>query len=103
MYKRQLIESLDKAVKAGSDWQAEYRLVNFDDGPRTVRCFAHPMVDGGGQVIEFVGTVMDITEAKRVEDAIQRSEALLAEGQRLRDVYKRQSQRLNFPRPLSVM
>jgi PAS domain S-box-containing protein len=64
----QLAESLEKAVAARGEWQAEYRLVNFAGGARAVRCMAHPIVDGAGQVLEYVGTVMDITEQRRAEE-----------------------------------
>jgi hypothetical protein len=36
-----------------------------------------------GDIREFVGTVIDITERKLAEEAIRRSEAYLAEAQRL--------------------
>src|ERR1700675_1134415 len=36
-----------------------------------------------GQVIEVIGTTMDVTERKRVEDSLRRSESHLAEAQKL--------------------
>ena len=64
----QLAESLETAVRTRSDWEAQYRLVNFADGMRAVHCMAHPILDGAGQVLEYVGTVMDITDQKRAEE-----------------------------------
>ncbi|MGV2293596.1 PAS domain S-box protein [Trinickia sp. YCB016] len=63
-----VLESLEKSVREGSDWEAEYRLVNFDTGVRTVRSLAHPILDLSGQAIEYIGTVIDVTEQKRAED-----------------------------------
>jgi PAS domain S-box-containing protein len=63
-----LADTLEKAVGARGDLRVEYRLANFADGPRSVRCMAHPILDGSGQVLEYVGTVMDITEQKRAEE-----------------------------------
>jgi len=40
-------------------------------------------MDASGQIIEVIGTVIDVTERKRVEDSLRRSESHLAEAQRL--------------------
>ncbi|MGF6755724.1 PAS domain S-box protein [Paraburkholderia sp. GAS42] len=63
-----IVESLGKAVREGSDWEAEYRLGNFDTGVRTVRSVGHPVLDRSGQAIEYIGTVIDVTEQKRAEE-----------------------------------
>ncbi len=63
-----VLESLGRAVREGSDWEAEYRLVNADTGVRSVRCLAHPVLDRSGQVVEYIGTVIDISEQKRAEE-----------------------------------
>jgi PAS domain S-box-containing protein len=39
--------------------------------------------DASGQITEVIGTVMDVTEWKRVEDSLRRSESHLAEAQKL--------------------
>jgi PAS domain S-box-containing protein len=63
-----VLESLGKAVREGSDWEAEYRLRNFDTGVRTVRSVGHPILDRSGRPIEYIGTVIDVTKQKRAED-----------------------------------
>ena len=63
-----VLESLGQAVNEASDWEGEYRLVHFDTGVRTVRCLAHPILDRSGQAIEYIGTVIDVTEQKRAEE-----------------------------------
>jgi PAS domain S-box-containing protein len=40
-------------------------------------------MDESGEITEVVGTIVDVTERKRTEEALQRSEAYLAEAQRL--------------------
>ncbi|MFM0062434.1 PAS domain S-box protein [Paraburkholderia aspalathi] len=60
-------ESFTEAVHEGSDWEVEYRLGNFDTGVRTLRSVGHPVLDRSGQVIEYIGTVIDVTEQKRAE------------------------------------
>jgi len=41
------------------------------------------VMDESGEITEVVGTIVDVTERKRTEEALQRSEAYLAEAQRL--------------------
>jgi PAS domain S-box-containing protein len=43
----------------------------------------HPVLNDAGEVVQLIGTTMDITERKRNEEALRRSEAYLAESQRL--------------------
>jgi signal transduction histidine kinase len=53
---------------------------------RIVAQFLHAVAYGvqkDGEFVELVGTVRDVTEWKRVEEVIRRSEAFLAEGQKL--------------------
>ncbi|WOD13907.1 PAS domain S-box protein [Paraburkholderia kirstenboschensis] len=62
-----IVESFTKAVRDGADWELEYRLRNFDTGVRTLRSVGNPVLDRSGQVIEYIGTVIDVTEQKRAE------------------------------------
>ncbi|WOD13684.1 PAS domain S-box protein [Paraburkholderia kirstenboschensis] len=62
-----VLESWGKAVREGSDWETEYRLGNFDTGVRTIRSVGHPIHDRSGQVVEYIGTVIDVTEQKRAQ------------------------------------
>jgi PAS domain S-box-containing protein len=61
------VECFTKAVREGSEWEVQYRLRNFDTGVRTLRSVGHPVLDRSGQVIEYIGTVIDVTEQKRAE------------------------------------
>ena len=69
-----IVAKMEETLREGREWNSEYRLVNFAAGPRTVRCVAHPIRDGAGRVLEYVGTAMDITEQKRAEDELRTSE-----------------------------
>jgi len=78
--------NLEKALQEGLEWDGEYRLINFADGPRTVRSMAHPVEDRSGRVVEYIGTVVDITEQKRAERELRTSELERARAeQALRD------------------
>jgi formate hydrogenlyase transcriptional activator len=76
-------EQLDRAIRDKADLEVDMRIVHPITGIRNIRSTGHAVVDTRGDLREMVGTVIDITEHKRAEEAIRRSEAYLAEAQRL--------------------
>ena len=50
---------------------------------RDIHVVSHPVLSPCGDLIEFTGTVIDVTERKRAEEELRRSEAYLAEAQKL--------------------
>jgi PAS domain S-box-containing protein len=57
----------EKAVREKVDVSAEYRILLPDGTVRHVSASGHPLLDEGGELLEFVGTVVDVTERKRSE------------------------------------
>jgi PAS domain S-box-containing protein len=76
-------EELRKSIRDKADFEVDMRIVHPATGIRNIRSTGHPVVDTRGDLREMIGTVIDITEHKRAEAAIRRSEAYLAEAQRL--------------------
>ncbi len=66
-----------------ADSEADLRIVLPDGRIKHLHTLAHPVMDASGQIIEVIGTTMDVTERKRAEDSLRRSESHLAEAQRL--------------------
>jgi PAS domain S-box-containing protein len=66
-----------------TDSEADYRIVLPDGRIKHLHTIAHPVMDASGQIVEVIGTTMDVTERKRVEDSLRRSESHLAEAQKL--------------------
>jgi PAS domain S-box-containing protein len=75
-------KAIERASQDGKDFDHEYRLVMPDRSVKHVHVVAHAFNDQSGG-IEFVGAVTDITESKRAQEALRRSERNLAEAQRL--------------------
>ncbi len=75
-------ETIDRASQDGKDFRHEYRLVMPDGAVKHVDVVAHALSDQSGR-IEFVGAVMDVSDRKRAEEELRRSEGYLAEAQRL--------------------
>jgi PAS domain S-box-containing protein len=81
---RPLIEAvMERAVCEKRGSHAEFRIVLPDATVRFIRGIGDTIVDQSGTLLEFVGTLVDITERKRAEDELRHTAACLAEGQRL--------------------
>jgi PAS domain S-box-containing protein len=75
-------ETIDRASRDGEDFDHEYRLLLPDGAVKYVHAVAHAKKGASGS-IAFVGAVTDVTSAKETERQLRRSEAYLAESQRL--------------------
>jgi PAS domain S-box-containing protein len=76
-------ESARRAKFKKVDEEVDYRIVHPGGAVRDIHSIGHPVFSPSGDLIEYTGTVIDITERKRAEETIRRSEAYLAEAQRL--------------------
>jgi PAS domain S-box-containing protein len=56
------------------DEEVEYRVVHPGGAVRNIHSIGHPIFSPSGDLIEYTGTVMDITEHKRAEEELRRSE-----------------------------
>src|SRR6266480_3066796 len=70
----------DKAVREKADFETDYRIVHPSGAIKDIHAVGHPVRDETGHLVEFVGTVIDITESKRSEEALRASEQV-ARGQ----------------------
>ncbi|HVH87479.1 MAG TPA: sigma 54-interacting transcriptional regulator, partial [Terriglobales bacterium] len=75
------------------DEEVDYRIVHPGGAVRDIRSIGHPVFGPSGDLIEFTGTVIDITDRKRAEDALrvlsrdlQESKAKLEEAQSIAHV-----------------
>lgn len=80
-----LVERWKSSVASGSATAAgaEARMRRFDGAYRWFLFRANPLRDESGNIVKWYGTSTDIDDRKRAEEQLRRSEAFLAEGQRL--------------------
>jgi len=76
-------ETLDRAARERKAFDFEHRLLMPDGSVKYIRVGGHPSTKDESGHCEFVGAVTDITESKRVEESLRRSERYLEEAQRL--------------------
>ena len=70
-------ESTERAKRKKSDEEVDYRIVHPGGTVRDIHSVGHPVFGPSGDLIQFTGTVIDVTERKRAEEELRRSEAEL--------------------------
>jgi len=67
-------ELIQTAIREKAEWETDYRIVHPDGPIRDIHVVAHPVLSTSADLVEFVGTVIDVTERKRAEEERRRSE-----------------------------
>jgi signal transduction histidine kinase len=64
-------EHFKTAIREKVDFDVVYRIVHSGGEIREIQSIGHPVFGPSGDVVEFVGTVMDVTERRRAEEERQ--------------------------------
>jgi PAS domain S-box-containing protein len=67
-----LSEAVEKAGRDKSEFELDYRFVRPSGEIRDIHVVGHPVLSPSSDLVEFVGTVMDVTERKRAEQERER-------------------------------
>jgi PAS domain S-box-containing protein len=78
-----LLDYWQAALASGTNVDVEARMRRFDGQYRWFLFRASPLHDESGKIVKWYGTNVDIEDRKRADEELRRSEAFLAEGQRL--------------------
>ena len=74
--------TLDEAIRGHRGFEVDYRIIRPDGSIRFHHGSGRPAITKSAD-LEFVGTVLDVTERVHAEEQLRRSEAYLATGQRI--------------------
>jgi PAS domain S-box-containing protein len=77
------LKAFHHAIETGTSYEAVHRVRRSDGEFRWHRERGEPLRDREGRIIQWYGLSIDVDEAKKAEDRLRRSEAYLAEAQRL--------------------
>jgi PAS domain S-box-containing protein len=61
-------ECFRKAIREKLDFDHGYRIVRPGGDLREIQVIGHPVLSPSGDVVEFVGTLIDVTERRRAEE-----------------------------------
>jgi PAS domain S-box-containing protein len=71
--------AVGEAFRARSDFVVDFRIVLSGGGIKHVHKIGHPVLDNAGAVVEWVGTIVDVTERKHAEEEHDRVRRLESE------------------------
>jgi PAS domain S-box-containing protein len=73
--RQSIAEKFERATHEGAGFELDYRYRPPGGEFRDIHQVGHPVLSPSGDLVEFVGTLIDVTERKRAEDKIREQEA----------------------------
>jgi PAS domain S-box-containing protein len=75
--------AVDRAISEKSDYDVEVRILLPDGTVKYIHNVGHPVLNASGEVVQFVGSSMDISASKQAEEALRQAQADLARVSRV--------------------
>ena len=75
----QVVEYIEGAVRERQDYSVEFRIVLPDGTVKYINELGHPVLSASGELLEVVGTQLDVTERKRAEEERERMRQMEAD------------------------
>jgi PAS domain S-box-containing protein len=66
-------EALSRAIREKADFDVDFRIALPDGSIKHIHSVGHPVVNGDGDVIEMIGTHLDVTEQYAAKAALQKA------------------------------
>jgi PAS domain S-box-containing protein len=67
-----IAEVIERAVRGREDFEFDYRIIHPGGEIRDSRSFGHPILDPSGNLVEYVGTIIDVTDRRQAENERER-------------------------------
>jgi signal transduction histidine kinase len=77
------MEMAETAEREKRGYEFDYRIVHPGGEIRDIHTIGHPVFNSSGDIVEYVGTVIDVTERKRAEEALREAQSNLARVSRM--------------------
>jgi PAS domain S-box-containing protein len=71
--RRRNVEAASRAIREKADFEIDFRVALPDGSIRHIHSVGHPVVNGEGEVLELIGTHLDVTEQHAAKEALQRA------------------------------
>ena len=67
------VEAASRAVREKKDFEVDFRVALPDGSTKRIHTVGHPVVNSDGEVIELIGTHVDVTEQYAAKEALQKA------------------------------
>jgi PAS domain S-box-containing protein len=81
-------EHKERVIRERAELECDFRLVLPDGSVKYAHCVSRPVLNASGEVIELVGSILDVTEQRQAKTAL---EAAFEEIKRLKDELYREN------------
>lgn len=71
--RHRIIELVPQAIRDKADFEFDFQIALPDGSTRRVHSVGHPVVNNGGDVLEVIGTHIDVTEQYAAKEALQKA------------------------------
>jgi PAS domain S-box-containing protein len=71
--------AVERAIRERSDFEVDFRTVLPDGSTKYVHSVGHPVFSASGELVEFVGTGMDVTQRRQAEKERERLRQIQAD------------------------
>jgi PAS domain S-box-containing protein len=71
--------AIERAIAEKSDYDLEFRISPLHAEVRYLHSVGRPVLNGSGELVQFIGVSMDVTESKRAEEERERLRRIQAE------------------------
>jgi PAS domain S-box-containing protein len=71
--RRRNVELMSKAIREKADFEGDFRIALPDGSIKHVHSVGHPIVNSDGDVIEMIGTHLDVTEQYAAKQTLQKA------------------------------
>jgi len=67
-----IVEVIDRAVREKEEFEFDYRIILPDGEVRDARSLGHPILGPTGDLVEYIGTIIDVTDRRQAEKERER-------------------------------
>ena len=71
--RRRNVEAASRAVREKTDFEVDFRIALPDGSIRHIHSVGHPVINSDGEVVELIGTHLDVTEQHAAKEALQKA------------------------------
>jgi PAS domain S-box-containing protein len=75
------LKTIDDAIRMRASFDHQFRIVRPDGSMTYIHGSGRPVIQESGEVDEYIGVVMDVTEQRMAEEELRKSEANLQKAQ----------------------
>jgi PAS domain S-box-containing protein len=68
-----ILEVVPQAIRDKADFEIDFRIALPDGSVKRIHSVGHPLVGGDGDVVEIIGTHVDVTEQYAAKEALQKA------------------------------